>query len=127
MWPFIKKMMILTNQNVIKKFWNRTSLRKTLLIYLVLMFHLLIEVQARKQRKNRILFLCVEKIVKWEQTQLFSPEEILANAKLKSRGGVEDTRLQAIAKDTKKNPRPRPRTAFTRTESLEAKDRNARG
>ena len=27
----------------------------------------------------------------------------------------------------KKNPRPRPRTAFPRTDSLEAKDRNARG
>ena len=45
------------------------------------------------------------------------------------RGGVEDTRLEAKtkAKDTKKNPRPRPRTAFSRTEPLEAKDRNARG
>ena len=40
-----------------------------------------------------------------------------------NRGGVEDTRLEA--KDTKKNPRPR--TAFPRTEPLEAKDRNARG
>ena len=27
----------------------------------------------------------------------------------------------------KKNPRPRPRTAFPRTDTLEAKDRNARG
>ena len=45
------------------------------------------------------------------------------------RGGVEDTRLEAKAKDTKKNPRPRPwpRTAFPRTDTLEAKDRNARG
>ena len=34
------------------------------------------------------------------------------------RGGVEDTRLEA--KDTKKNPRPR--TAFPRTDPLEAKD-----
>ena len=42
------------------------------------------------------------------------------------RGGVENTRLEAKAKDTK-NPRPRPRTAFPRTDSLEAKDRNARG
>ena len=41
------------------------------------------------------------------------------------RGGVDDTRLEA--KDTKKNPRPRPRTAFPRTEPFEAKDRNARG
>ena len=41
------------------------------------------------------------------------------------RGGVEDTRLEAKAKDTKKNPRPR--TAFPRTDTLEAKDRNARG
>ena len=54
---------------------------------------------------------------------------------LKCRGGVEDTRLEAKAKDTKKirgqgpqkNPRPRPRTAFPRTDTLEAKDRNARG
>ena len=44
-----------------------------------------------------------------------------------SRGGVEDTRLEAKAKDTKKNPRPRPRTAFPRTDTFEAKDRNARG
>ena len=45
------------------------------------------------------------------------------------RGGVEDTRLEAKpkAKDTQKNPRPRPRTAFPRTDPLEAKDRNARG
>ena len=28
---------------------------------------------------------------------------------------------------TQKNPRPRPRTAFPRTDTLEAKDRNARG
>ena len=41
------------------------------------------------------------------------------------RGGVEDTRLEAKAKDTKKNPRPR--TAFPRTDTLEAMDRNARG
>ena len=46
---------------------------------------------------------------------------------LRCRGGVEDTRLEAKAKDTKKNPRPRPRTAFPRTDTLEAKDRNARG
>ena len=46
-----------------------------------------------------------------------------------SRGGVENTRLEAKAKDTKKNPRPRPRprTAFPRTDTLEAKDRSARG
>ena len=42
-----------------------------------------------------------------------------------NRGGVEDTRLKAKAKDTKKNPRPR--TALWRTDPLEAKDRNARG
>ena len=42
-----------------------------------------------------------------------------------SRGGVEDTRLEAKAKDTKKNPRPR--TAFPKADTLEAKDRNARG
>ena len=35
-----------------------------------------------------------------------------------TRGGVEDTRLEAKA---------RPRTAFPRTDPLEAKDRNARG
>ena len=45
---------------------------------------------------------------------------------VKTRGGVEDTRLEAKAKDAK-NPRPRPRTASPRTEPLEAKDRNARG
>ena len=41
------------------------------------------------------------------------------------RGGVEDTRLEAKAKDTKKNPRPR--TVFPKTEPLEAKDSNVRG
>ena len=44
-----------------------------------------------------------------------------------SRGRVGDPRLEAKAKDTKKNPRPRPRTAFPRTDTLEAKDRIARG
>ena len=39
-----------------------------------------------------------------------------------TRGGVEDKRLEA--KDTKN---PRPRTAPPRTDTLEAKDRNARG
>ena len=39
-----------------------------------------------------------------------------------ARGGVEDTSLEAKAKDTKKNPRLRPRTAFPRTDPLEAKD-----
>ena len=47
--------------------------------------------------------------------------------KLETRGGVEDTRLEAKAKDTKKNPRPRPRTALPRTDPLEAKDRPSRG
>ena len=42
-----------------------------------------------------------------------------------TRGGVEDTRLEAKANDTKKNPRPRP--AFLRTDLHEFKDRNARG
>ena len=41
------------------------------------------------------------------------------------RGGYEDTRLEANAKDPKKNPRPRP--ALARTDPHEAKDRNARG
>ena len=46
------------------------------------------------------------------------------------RGGVDDTRLKAMAKakDTKKirGLRPRPRVLL-RTDPLEAKDRNARG
>ena len=56
---------------------------------------------------------------------------------LKNRGGVEDTRLEvkakdtkkfeAKAKDTKKKTRPRLRTALPRTDPLEAKDRNVRG
>ena len=45
-----------------------------------------------------------------------------ANYTILARGGVEDTRLEA--KDTKN---PRPRTSLPRTDSLEAKDRNARG
>ena len=40
---------------------------------------------------------------------------------ISNRGGVEDTRLEAKAKDTK-NPRPRPRTSLLRTDPLEAKD-----
>ena len=44
---------------------------------------------------------------------------------LKVRDGVEDTRLEA--EDTKKNPRPRPRTVLPKTDPLEAKDWNARG
>ena len=43
---------------------------------------------------------------------------------LATRGGVEDTRLEAKAKDTKN---PRPRTALPMTDPLEAKDRNAQG
>ena len=46
---------------------------------------------------------------------------------LKNRTGVEDTRLEAKAKDTKKIRGQGPRTAFPRTDTLEAKDRNARG
>ena len=34
---------------------------------------------------------------------------------------------KARGQEHKKNPRPRPRTAFPRTDTLEAKDRNARG
>ena len=37
------------------------------------------------------------------------------------RGGVEDTRLEAKAKDTKKIRGQGPRTAFPRTDTLEAK------
>ena len=43
------------------------------------------------------------------------------------RGGVEDTRLEAKARDTKKSPRPRPRIALPWTDPPEAKNRNARG
>ena len=42
---------------------------------------------------------------------------------LRSRDGVKDTRLEA---KTQKNPSPRPRTALTRTDSLEAENRSAR-
>ena len=53
----------------------------------------------------------------------------VAGSCVETRGEVENTRLEAKAKDTKKNlsPRPKPRTAFPRTEPLEAKDSNARG
>ena len=51
---------------------------------------------------------------------------------IKSRGGVEDTRLEAKAKDTKKSEakdakksEPRPRTALPRTDPLETKDTSA--
>ena len=49
---------------------------------------------------------------------MFSNEDNVAV----SRGGVEDTRPRT----QKKIPRPRSRTAFPRTDTLEAKDRNAR-
>ena len=52
---------------------------------------------------------------------------ILVNSYPETRGGGKDTRLEAKAKYTKKNPKQRPRTAFPRTDPLEAKDRNARG
>ena len=42
-----------------------------------------------------------------------------------TRGGVEETTFEA--KDSKKNPRQRPRTYFSRTDPLEAKVRNGRG
>ena len=42
-------------------------------------------------------------------------------------GGVKDPQPETKAKDTKKNPRPRLRTALLRTDPLEAKDRNAPG
>ena len=45
---------------------------------------------------------------------------------LVSRGGVEAQGSRPRPR-TQKNPRPRPRTAFLRTDTLEAKDRNARG
>ena len=38
-----------------------------------------------------------------------------------------ESRTQGSRPRTQKNPRPRPRTAFPRTDFLEAKDRNARG
>ena len=54
---------------------------------------------------------------------LFGREEH-AKLKIKTRGEVEDIRLEA---EDKKNPRPRPSTALPRTDPLEAKDWNARG
>ena len=43
------------------------------------------------------------------------------------RGGVENIRLEAKAKDTKNpRPKPRPRTALLRTNPLETNDSNAR-
>ena len=38
-----------------------------------------------------------------------------------------ESRTQGSRPRTQKNPRPRPRTDFPRTDTLEAKDRNARG
>ena len=38
-----------------------------------------------------------------------------------------ESRTQGSRPRTQKNPRPRPRTAFPRTDTLEAKDRKARG
>ena len=58
-------------------------------------------------------------------TRCFFDINDILNVNIIIRGGVEDTSLEA--KETKKNPRPRPRTAFPRTDTLEAKDRNARG
>ena len=58
----------------------------------------------------------LSKIRNW----LGAPELVMAPL---TRGGVENTKLEAKAKDTKKNPRPR--TALARTDLL--KDRNAGG
>ena len=46
-----------------------------------------------------------------------------------NRGGVEKHKAQDLGQGQrqKKSPRPRPRTDFSRTDTLEAKDRNARG
>ena len=51
---------------------------------------------------------------------MISPLERKVLDSIPSRGGVEDTTLEAKAKGTKKKSRPR-------TDPLEAKDRNARG
>ena len=48
----------------------------------------------------------------------------MRNLNVANRGGVEDTGSR-LRPRTQKNPRPR--TAFPRTDTLEAKDRNARG
>ena len=42
------------------------------------------------------------------------------------KGGVEDTRLEAKAKNTKKSE-AKAKDTFPRTDTLKAKDRNARG
>ena len=57
-------------------------------------------------------------------TQKLTADTDLSQVNLLIRGGVDDTRLEAKAKDTKN---PRPRTALPRTDTLEAKDGNARG
>ena len=43
-----------------------------------------------------------------------------------NRDGFEDTTFDAKAKDSKKNARQRPKTNFSKTDPLEAKDRNVR-
>ena len=46
---------------------------------------------------------------------------------LLTRGGVEDTRTNGSRPRPRKQKNPRPRTAVPRTDTLEAKDRNAQG
>ena len=51
--------------------------------------------------------------------------KIVCGCRIVIRGGVEDPTLEAKAKDSKENRRPK--TNFSRTDPLEAKDNKARG
>ena len=63
----------------------------------------------------------------WWRTKACNDEQILVASSATINQVTTDTRLEAKAKGQKKNPRPRSRTALTRTDPLEAKDKNARG
>ena len=59
------------------------------------------------RRHQRAMYTCIDSSQRWSRGH-------------KARG-------QSQGQGHKKNPRPKPRTAFPRTDTLEAKDRNARG
>ena len=68
---------------------------------------------------NRNLVLSAYRLISVQATRCFQQ----TNYQRWSRGH----KARGLGQGHKKNPRPRPRTAFPRTDTLEAKDRNARG
>ena len=62
--------------------------------------------------------------MKLQSENLWKMQTVKINTPI--RGGVEDTRLEAKAKDTKNKSKAKPKDSLPRTDPLEAKNRNAR-